>query len=190
MNIKNIIIFLLSTSAGFTGGYLFAKNKYQTQADAAISEIKEHYLKAEQPIVKEDAADNTGKEYIKPESTNENAYDEAINKTIIFKAEKEDEGCDENYAKEPYIISENDSGTLLDYDVIPLCLFKDDILADENDIRLSENEMKKWLGNNVKTFTEVNNLGGVYYVRNENMKSDFEIFTDLRNYSDLIDDTR
>lgn len=201
MNIKNIIILLLSTGAGFVGGYMLSKNKYQKQADSAISEIKDHYSKIKLPAIKKDHIDNTEKEifnkdYIKSsaklysETDDENTYDKTVKKTSIFKSNKEDEGWNENYAKEPYIISEDDSGTLSDYDVISLSLFKDDILADENDNRLSENEITNWLGNNVKTYAEVDKLGGAYYIRNETIKADIEIFTDLRRYSDMISDSR
>ena len=83
----------------------------------------------------------------------------------------------------PYVITPEEFGDLDDYETISLTYYADQILADDNDVIVDDIE-------DVVGFDSLNSFGEYeddsVFVRNDRLKSDYEILLDQRKYSDVI----
>lgn len=88
---------------------------------------------------------------------------------------------DKSVAKEPYVISPFDFGEIDDYDRVSLTYYADNILEDENYDIITEKDRDDYIGNKALfTFGEYEDDS--VFVRNERLRTDFEILRDYRTY--------
>ena len=85
--------------------------------------------------------------------------------------------------KKPYVISPEEFDTKDGYKTVSLSYYADGVLADDYDEVVED--VEKMVGK------ESLNHFGEYeddsvFVRNDRMRTDFEILRDLRNYSDVV----
>lgn len=181
---------LIGAAAGFAGGYFFGKNKYQALADKEIADVKKLYESHFAP--KQDANDENKDTIVKekqpaPVESNDVYTDYTkkyaggdVSKELppeILKGKSKKSATNK---KPPYVITGFQLGELEDYKVVTLVYYKDKVLADED-------------GNIIKNYKEVvgpdalNSFGenDATYVRDDNIKIDYEILLDERSFSDI-----
>lgn len=165
---NNIAVIASSVVVGAAVGafvsYKVTKSKIERAAKQEIEEIREYY-KNKYAKVKE--------EETQPEQ-----------QTAEQPQEDSEEKDKEEYGLEPYVISPDEFGELYDYDPVTLILYKDGILAYEDGVRVEDVD-------DVVGIESLNTFGryedDCVYVRNENMKCDYEILRDEARYSDLYE---
>ena len=81
----------------------------------------------------------------------------------------------------PYVITPDEFGDIYEYDTITLHYFADKVLADEDDEIITN--VDEIIGRDSLTHFGEYEPDSVY-VRNDEMKADYEILLDLRNYYD------
>lgn len=183
---------IAGAAAGFAGGYLFGKNKYQAKADKEIADVKKLYESHFAPKEENNENNNESKSaFVKePEEAPASCtYTDYTGKYAGGDVSKElppqilkGKSKDPTNKKPPYIITGLQLGELEDYTVVTLMYYRDKVLADED-------------GNVIKNFKEVvgpnalNSFGDedAVYVRDDNLKIDYEILLDERSFSEIND---
>ena len=186
---------IAGAAAGFAGGYFFAKNKYQEKADKEIADVKKLYESHFAPKEENNENNSASTNEVEKASVNNDSISygtytdyagkyagETTNNELppqILKGKSKKSMASK---KPPYIISDLQLGELEDYRVVTLMYYSDKVLADED-------------GNIIKNFNEVvgpdalNNFTehDAVYVRDDNLKIDYEILLDERLYSEVCD---
>lgn len=153
---KKVLFGMLCMYIGAVCGIVCVRRYYKKISDQEIELLREHYKKL-------------GKErMIKEENT---VPVESVQITEDVPAQSKDEDI--------YIIDENDFGDTEDYETITLTYFADGVLADDNDEIIED--VTAAVGESTLEHFE----GDIMYVRNRNRECDYEIFRDLRSYSDV-----
>ena len=88
----------------------------------------------------------------------------------------------EEKKNEPYEIEEDEYGEFDDYTCISLTKYADGIIADERDVPMEDSY--RILGSTI----DRDDIG-VFYVRNDALHCDYEVASDLRNYTDVLRDS-
>lgn len=200
MNCKftNVLMFAVGAAVGSAVTWKLVKDKYERIAQEDIDSVKRVFedrladLQSQvDDYVTMDAAEEWADRASKinwdeledleeeedddnseePENTNE--YARTLNK--YYK-----EGGAENMAKRPYVIAPYDFGEMDDYKTISLTYYADGILEDEDgEVVTGVNEL---IGSDaLLTFGEYEDDS--VFVRNEQLKTDFEILKDYRTYA-------
>lgn len=180
--------FIFGAILGSVGSWMFAKKKYEILAQEEIESVKRVFTyKKETPEKDHDDHDSEEKidinEYARSISregyTNYSQFDSEYPdsyvdyKTNLITKNKEN----------PYVIPPEQFGEFEDYAKITLYFFSDHILTDEDYDLVEDVE-------NVVGFDSLNHFGEYeedsVYVRNDRLKSDFEILLDQRKRSDVV----
>lgn len=83
---------------------------------------------------------------------------------------------------EPQVVTDNDE----EWNIIDLTLYSDNVLTDDCDVPLSDDEIVEALGS-LDTLSKIGEYEeGALYVRNNARECYYEVFLDLRNYSDVV----
>ena len=182
----NVLIFAFGALAGIAVTEKYFKKKYERMTQEEIDSVKETFSRSrkssEESISETNAASEqadvaaTAKD--KPEIREYAAklhklnYNECVNpKTPI----QDEESC--TYI--PHVIDPDDFGDLDEYKLISLTYYADGVLADENDDPVSD----------IDTLIGPDTLSGFdlcedyIFVRNDLLKTEYEILRDRRNYS-------
>ena len=111
---------------------------------------------------------------------------EIISKTNYTSFYKDEEDAEEEVEKmkdeKPYVISPESVGED-DYDVVTFTYYANDILTNEHDEVIEGKELETLIGSDSLThFGEYEE--DCVYVRNDKLKTDFEILRDIMPYSD------
>jgi hypothetical protein len=89
--------------------------------------------------------------------------------------------------KKPYVIPPNEFGECDGYDEISLVYYADGVLTDDNDVPVED--VDRTVGvDSLTHFGEYEDDS--VHVRNDELKADFEILRDLRNYADVVNRPR
>ena len=84
--------------------------------------------------------------------------------------------------KRPYVITPDEFGEIYEYDTISLRYYADKVLTDEDDVVITN--VDEIIGEDSLThFGEYEDDS--VFVRNDEMKADYEILLDLRKYYDI-----
>lgn len=175
----NKIVGLICFVAGAATGYLASKKHFKKIADDEIAEIREHYRKKEE-IDYEKYTQSKSEQYIGEEAPSDDLSNDEYDQVI------RDSGYS-NESDEPYVISPEAFGELEDegYDSISLTYYADGILADDTDDVIDD--IQGTVGKHSLTmFGEYED--DAVHVRNERLKTDYEILRDSRYYSDIHGD--
>lgn len=87
-------------------------------------------------------------------------------------------------ADEPYIIFPDEFGEFDDYETTSLIYFADEVLTDGDEYEVDNPE--ELVGKEALMVYSQEYGDDSVYVRNDKLKTDFEILLDLRNYSDVL----
>lgn len=198
------VIFVAGAAIGSGVTWYFTKNKYESIIRDEIESVKEVFEKnsnthSEDDIFPDGNVKNSQeKAKMAREKPSVAEYAKKLNKegytkysiSEIMDDEKETDDPGLEHGKyfgdpdsKPYVILPEEFGEKDDYDRISLSYYSDHILADEDDQLLEDVE-------DVVGFESLTHFGEYeddsVYVRNDRLKTDYEILRDERKYSDVV----
>lgn len=167
-----VMIFVLGVLTGSLITCTYAKNKYEQIADEEIQSVKEAFKRRtrKEPPKKEE------KEAPKESETLKQKYGkqmENLGYADYYISPEKDE--------KPYVISPEEFGEMDSYDTISLTYYDDDILTDDHD-EVIENRDELVGRNFTEHFGEYED--DCVFIRNDEMKADYEILMEHRRYGD------
>ena len=180
--VKDIALVAVGAAAGFAGGWLLTKRKYEKKAEEDISDIRQYYLEKD---LKRQKANEEIKEKIEKAEETSKKLGEILDKVEYHKIVKneykegdeevraEQESPEEELPDKPYMISEDEylEGNN-DYEKISLTYFTmDDTLADDTDEMV---DVEETISSDI--FNQISESDdGDFYVRNDSVQTDFEV---------------
>lgn len=186
--------FIFGIAIGSLATWQYVKKKYEQIAQDEINSVKEVFNKKknnENEVPKDIEVTSQAKAEKAKEKPDIIKYAEVLSKNgyteysnIEKNKKKEETKVSNNGNSSPYIISPEEFGDNDEYDKISLTYYADKILADDND-ELVEDIEKVVGSDSLNHFGEFED--DAVYVRNDNLKCDYEILIDHRNYSDVVD---
>lgn len=196
---KAILIGIVSGGIGFAAGYVFCKKKLEKdfveKTEAALNDIqklkstknnKEETKKTSEPHGCSDQATKSSTEAPKrldfsPED--KARYAELSKKYYDPNRVHEPPSRDTDYSAYIHVIPEEEFMADMDYDVLQLTLYSDDVLADDIEYRVQN--PKELIGNALDL---LNDDTWTVYVKNDYTKTYYEIEKDSRTYSEVMSD--
>lgn len=176
---KNTIIILSAIGVASAIAFVIYKKKQANnvdEEDTATEEVNEtaayEQLEADEEIVEDMDVEEEGSDiatisYSKPD------IDKYASTVLSSK-----------YKDGPYIIEPTEFGAYEDYECISLTFYADGVLTDENDEKLSDEDIADTIGANfANSFGEYEDDS--VHIRNDSRRCDYEILYDSRNYSDV-----
>lgn len=185
-----VLAFLVGTVTGSVLTYFMLKEKFEKNLNEEIDSVKKSFSsKYERKITKEDI-EKTGANVSSIDDYKKRIDDLGYSSTSSTEpdiSETIQPEVDEhrNYREHPYVISPDQFGEFADYSSITLTYFKDGALCDD----LTQEQIvdiKNTIGDGLNHFGEYEE--DVVYVRNERLKTDYEVLRDLRRYADILTD--
>ena len=174
MNKKTILAFFMGATVGSIVTWKFLKTKYELYYEEEDEELFEDYA--------EEDTDEA-----EPEPINE--IDEKPDLSVYTAKLKEqgylqdvEEGGTDDMEK-PYVISPDEYGEMDDYDLYSYTYYADKVLADENNEPIEDVDQRIGL-ESLNHFGEYGDDS--VYVRNDELKADYEILLDNEKYEVLF----
>lgn len=190
MNCKfiNVLVFAAGAAIGSAVTYKFVKKKYERIAQEEIDSVKETFSDWGDWRINTDDDEEVAEEFKNQidwdalEDLDEDDEDEATDEkqygAIVANYTNEKGGVEE-MAKEPYVISPYDFGEMDGYNEVELTYYADEILEDDEYNIITD--VEKLIGKKaLTTFGEYEDDS--VFVRNEHLKTDFQILKDYRTY--------
>lgn len=183
--LKKLFIFSLGAAVGAAVTWKIVKTKYEQIAQEEIESVREVYAskirKYEGPEQSEEPVKDT------PETDNDQLgvveYLNLIQKESYIQAVDYQKVKEEQMSMRPYVISPEDFGEHDDYETISLTYYADGTLTDSTDDPIED--VESIVGEDSLThFGEYEDDS--VFVRNDRMRTDYEILLDTRNYSDVV----
>ena len=185
-NFSKVFIFVAGAAIGSVVTLKFLEEKYRRIADEEIESVKETFKKAIEKEVSED--ENVEETPVKvatvshtPDKPNITDY-AAMTRGMGYDTETDKENVEDDG---PRVIIPDDFGMNEDYDNVSLLYHVDGYLTNEQNVLVDDIE-------NTVGFECLNTFGeyddDAVYVRNDKLKTDYEILKVASNYSDFIDD--
>lgn len=189
-----VVGFIFGAASGSAAMWYYVKDKYEKIAQEEIEEVRDFYRSKDEAPGESKSSENETKENVDLNIKELNAYKRLVKnvdystcskqektKNDIPEPKKEDEKKTDPDV--PYVISPDEFGEFDDYEKISLMFFSDHILTDEEFEKIED--VDKIVG-----FDSLNHFGEYeddsVYVRNDQLKCDYEILMDLRKYSDVL----
>lgn len=192
----SVLTFIIGAAVGSSVTWYYTKTKYEHLAAEEIESVKEVFSRKrtapEESAERGEAFARGFREGIdeatpqrsnmkqnspRTERTDYTKY--SVKKPVVVDKEKEE---DEAMVR-PYVISPEEFGENDEYDKIGLKFYADKVLTDDDDEKVEDVD-------NVVGLDAVNHFGEYeddsVYVRNNRLKTDYEILLDLRNYTDVV----
>ena len=173
MNKKTILAFFMGATVGSIATWKFLKTKYEL------------YYEEDEELFEDDTEEDTDE--AEPEPINE--IDEKPDLSIYTAKLKEqgylqdvEEGGTDDMEK-PYVISPDEYGEMDDYDLYSYTYYADKVLADENNEPIEDVDQRIGL-ESLNHFGEYGDDS--VYVRNDELKADYEILLDDEKYEILF----
>lgn len=199
------VCFASGALAGALGGYFFAKKKVQSIADEEIQMAQNRMMdilrKYEETPTEDDVQDdipepektaprqvNYTDYYRKSDATasiNEAKYEAMVNEKYPDRFEFTDNSVNpygEDIKDRPYLIDNRDFGEFDEYTKLDLIYYAQQILADEDGEIIEDPDHVVGLDNLAQCML----AGDTYYIRNDRMKCDYEVFVDPREYHEAL----
>ena len=184
--VKRIFIFIAGAGLGAIVSWQFLKNKYEQIANDEIASVKEAYNKkndissdeSEEDEFQEKSADGKLVETTLPSEEEVSEYKKIVSN--YTSNENEEKGVTD-MPRGPYVIKPEEFGNM-DYDLVSLEYYADKVLVDEDDHPIQDVEYM--VGeDSLEHFGEYEE--DAVYVRNDLIKTDFEILlVESRYYED------
>ena len=178
-SIVNFFMFALGAAVGSFATWKLLNKKYEDSLNEESKSLKEmysrHYSKRDGNYDRKDDKPEPSVYEIKEYLNNIKQYN---------KDEEKKEVLTVVTTKEPYIIEPGEFGEEDDYTAYSLTYYADGVITDEWD-NVIENPDAMIGSDALNHFGEYE--ADSVFVRNDDMKSDFEILMDIRNYADIPD---
>ena len=173
MSNTSIIAFVLGAAIGSVVAWTLAKQKYEQIAQDEIEAMEEYYSNREPETEVPSKLPN--------EKPSISEYVSTIKDLGYAEHDTENKKEEEDVAR-PYIIAPEQLGEIDGYDIESLNYYADNVLTDDWD-NIIENVDGMVGEDSLTHFGEYEDDS--VFVRNDELKTDFEILRDLRKYSDL-----
>lgn len=184
-NLLYIAIFAVGAAVGSAATWQYAKTKYRKIADEEIESVKYTFSRLSENAKKEKNEDDY--EVLQCSDLNEKAKESqaamANYKRVLNEVNYK------NYAEEvkpvdgPYVITPMEFGENEDYETESLRYYADGYLTDDEDYIVDD--IESMVGcDSLNHFGEFEEDS--VFVRNDDMRTDFEILKDERNYKDIL----
>lgn len=186
-NVIKIVIFTAGAAIGSAVTYKLIKTKYETIANDEIEEIREYYKSKEEDTEEEPKQEPAIAENVKVESKpNVVNYAAMVNNMGYDTSDKTEDRPVVEEADLPYEIAPDEYSEFEDYSYFSFTYYDDGFVADDNDEIVED--VDDIIGNDLlERFKEDPDLDSIY-VRNDALKSDYEILRDYGNYTDLFEE--
>ena len=181
--VMNTVIFAVGAAVGSAVTWKLVKDKYEKLAQEEIDSVKEVFSKRKSETESQDETEEpeTGKDVMSKDSTiveyadllRKQGYNNNLNKK--GKEKESDE------MTEPYVITPDEFVDGEEYEKITLIYYADNVLADEDDDLV--NNVEDIIGDALSHFGEYEE--DAVYVRNEQLRAEYEILKDLRTYAEV-----
>lgn len=171
---KFITGFVLGAVAGSAIAYYILKEHFERITQEEINSVKKVFANRGTSIQEE-------KKEIE-EYKNELEKNQYVNYSNIGRNKMEKE----TQVEKPYVISPDDFGELDGYEQISLTYYADGVLTDDNNEPIEDVEATVGT-DSLQQFGEYEEDS--VFVRNDRLKCDYEILSDYRKYSDVVNTT-
>lgn len=184
--LSNILIFAAGAAIGSAVSWKIAKTKYARLAEEEIASVKEVFSRRNTDNQKSDERTIERDQFGLTEEDRHNLASKieslGYGRIDIQEDRRESESVEEE-EDEVYIIEPGEFGEKDGYEAITLTYYADQVLTDENDDPVED--VEDTIG------TESLDHFGEYeddsvYVRNDRLKRDYEILSDVRRYKDVV----
>ena len=182
--LSTVVAFIAGAAVGCIVSWGYNKAKYEKRAKEEIemkqevidrreARIEENRIKAEAAIQKPDLTEYNAK-LRKEGYTNYSTSSNSLNDRVG----PNDSGI-------PYVISPEQFGENEEYDTLSLTYYADGVLTDSQDDPITFDEVESIVGPDaLKSFGEYEDDS--VFVRDDELKNDYEILLDGRNYADVL----
>lgn len=177
-----VFIFAAGAAVGSVVTWKLLKTKYERIAQEEIDSVKEAFsqrVNSDDNDIKNDTekdkTEDDDEEYFV--RVNDLGYTRS-SVSYVNEVKKKGGGT----VKRPYVITPDEFGEIYEYDTISLRYYADKVLTDEDDVVITN--VDEIIGEDSLThFGEYEDDS--VFVRNDEMKADYEILLDLRKYYDI-----
>lgn len=184
-NFMRVLIFAAGAAVGAISTWKFVEKKYRKIAETEIEDVRNVYKKYSEDVINANKEDNEKDPIAEVDELSVNV-EEAKKVHKEYNKIIKDTGYNNGEKKEldnskVYVISQDEYGENDDYELRELTYYADKFLADEYDELVED--VDKIIGWEKLNALEESNADAVY-IRNEELKIDFEILSVLDNYKD------
>ena len=184
---NKFIWFTVGAAVGSAVTWKFLKTKYERLAQEEIDSVKEVFSRIHADTPNNESPVGVTTESTEPTSSNIREYAAKLSEqgyTNYSDVEVSAKGGDPimNDGERPYVIPPDEFGTIDDYDTISLTYYADGVVADDLDYRVENVDEVIGL-ESLCRFGEFED--DAVFVRNDELKSDYEILRDTRRYEDV-----
>lgn len=167
---KGVLCFIAGLAVGAAATWFISSKRYEKIIDEEIASVKEQFSKTEKKPVPA--------KYNREELTNKEPIDDYIKK--VYNEGYTKEKVDKTDMERPYIISQADFAEYDDYNRFTLSAYSNGVVVDceEPDIPMDDVDEVIGLAN-----LEEGVQDDWIYVRNDKLKSDYEIYIDPEPFS-------
>ena len=195
-SVKNFIIFAAGAAIGSAITWNFVKAKYEQIANEEIASVKDTYAKKLEEIRDREIEDELGEDDeddFYEEDTDEEEFSEGDMENYYDAVREYEHNDYDNSAQnelevdKPYVISPEEFGEFDNYEQISLTYYDDGYLADDMDDLVEDVEdIIGWeLLNHIGEYEE-----DAIHIRNDSLKTDYEILRVMDRYSDISRDNQ
>lgn len=174
MNKKTILAFFMGATVGSIATWKFLKTKYEL-----------YYEEEDEELFEDDAEEDTDEAEPAPINEIDEKPDLSVYTAKLkeqgYLQDVEEGGTDD--MKKPYVISPDEYGEMDDYDLYSYTYYADKVLADENNEPIEDVDQRIGL-ESLNHFGEYGDDS--VYVRNDELKADYEILLDDEKYEVLF----
>lgn len=185
-SITNIFIFTVGAVIGSAVTWKYTKAKYEQIAKEEIESVKEVYSRRAQTEA-EEKVEPIDDDSLATSIEEMNRYCDEIEKSGYATAvdnTKERRGRTVKH-DEPYLIPPEEFDEIEGYTTVTLTYYNDGVLANMWDSPLDEDEIEELVGSDFMEHFGVYEDDTVY-IRNDALKTDYEIQRDWSNYSEIM----
>lgn len=178
-NMINFLMFAVGAAIGSAVTWKLVKTKYERIADEEIESVKEVFSRRNKKEKEsEEIEHETVAHMLETKPDDVSKYSD-----MLEELKYNEKGENDMKNADPYVISPDEFAELDDYQTISLNYYADGVVADDID-EVVENVGSLIGWDSLNHFGEYEDYS--VFVRNDALKTDFEILLDTRNYSDVI----
>lgn len=194
-----LVTFAMGAATGAAVTWRIVKEKYEQIAREEIASVKERF--SQRTITKEEINNSTSQPEIKNNNDNNHDNNKSYENILIDNSYVDDRTKSytnytlNKYRKEkeenkvvlddrPYIISPAEFDDLADYNTISLTYYADGVLTDDMDEPIDPSDIEDLVCEDFADHFGEYEADSVF-VRNDAMRTDYEILRDMRRYRDI-----
>ena len=184
MKVKCVVAFIFGAAVGSVASWALTKRKYERKADEEIESMRSYYserfISNENEVVEKEP---DVKESIIPIEELKKEYSDIVD--LFGYAKNEEKGGESNMGMDgPYVISPEEFDEKDGYEIRSFTFYADGVLEDENQNVIDDKDIEKLIGiKSLDCFGEYEEDS--VFVRNDELKTDFEILYDMSKYSEI-----